>query len=62
MTIELTDEELKLVKICLRDKSGKMLANWYNPDIPTDLAKRGLEIMAECDELTKKLEALYVSQ
>jgi len=62
MTVELTKEELKLVKMCVVDKGAKMLANYYNPEEQdTKFLLRCKELYQQCDKLQKKLEAIYAN-
>ena len=61
MTIELTKEELKLILICVEDKSSSLLANCFNSKVNQDtkFLARCKELHTQCNELEKKLLAIY---
>ena len=62
MTVELTEEELKLVRMCVDDKGAKMLANYFDPQIQdAGLQNRCKELYTQCTALQKKLEAVYAN-
>lgn len=60
MTIELTKEELKLVKMCIEDKAARLLVNYFDSQIQAvGLQNRCKELYYQCDNLQKKLEVIY---
>lgn len=62
MIIELTEEEFKLVRICIDSKCSDLFANCFDPEIQDfKFRNRCAELYKQCTALQKKLETVYTN-